>query len=430
MKTNSLIKTALLIAGLVPLATYAQVEKEIEVTVDNNNGVITKHVTVNGKELDAEGIAQLEADGNVKVIHLDGIDAEIGDTMALLHNDTDVNTDSIEISVNTDGDEVKKTVIMNGKELNAAEIADLEARGKLKSINIDARGIGKGSTHKVMLFNSNDSLGVNDKGKFEVHTEVIHTDDNSATLGFMTNIKNDGWHVISVVEGSGAEDAGLKAGDIVKFMGEKDLSNGTDNLSDTLNMTEHEEGDMVDLEVERDGKLIYMSVEARKNNSSFDMIMSSTNNDFSWSEKLKNMDLSKIGNGQNIKVMVMDSKALGKSVNFDDFDINIPDMMGSMNIFITDGNSTSKLLGKNHEMSALSDGLSSYFGTTSGVLIMHVGEDNVFGLEDGDVIKSIDGNEVNTPKDVIKQLLKSEKQEKTKLIIVRHKENKTLKYNK
>ncbi|MCB0309568.1 MAG: PDZ domain-containing protein, partial [Bdellovibrionales bacterium] len=51
-------------------------------------------------------------------------------------------------------------------------------------------------------------------------------------------------------------------------------------------------------------------------------------------------------------------------------------------------------------------------------------------LKDGDVIKSVDDNDVSSPKDVVKYLIKAEDQEKIKLKVVRHKKNKTLKYNK
>ncbi|HOP23650.1 MAG TPA: PDZ domain-containing protein, partial [Gammaproteobacteria bacterium] len=87
-------------------------------------------------------------------------------------------------------------------------------------------------------------------------------------------------------------------------------------------------------------------------------------------------------------------------------------------------------LGKHHEMSSMSDDLSEYFDTNGGVLVLHVDESNVFGLKDGDVIKSVDDNDVSSPKDVVKYLIKAEDQEKIKLKVVRHKKNKTLKYNK
>ena len=49
------------------------------------------------------------------------------------------------------------------------------------------------------------------------------------------------------------------------------------------------------------------------------------------------------------------------------------------------------------EMVELNEELGRYFGTDSGLLIIHAPEDNSFSLRDGDVIKSIDGR---TPKDL------------------------------
>ena len=427
LKLKKKLLSALVIASL-STATIAQEGKHIEVSVESDGVNTTKVVKLNGKVLNDEEISALEVSGELhsdhagessikhKVIH-----ANHGD-ISELHKD-------IQIMVNSDEGKMIKKVIMNGKELTQDEIAELEASGELKTLHMDSSDMNGKSFKKIMVFNSD---GHDDnKQVFKTVTETIHVDDDSATLGFMTNIKDNGWHVVSVIDGSGAQEAGLKAGDIIKFMGDKDLtvSNG-DNLKKQINKTKREVGDMVDLEVDRDGELVYMSVEARKNNS-VDMVMDikldGDHNNFSWVEDLKGV--TSTAGGKNVKVMVMNGD-MGSLTNFDNVDVNIPEMLGNMNIFIHDGNSTSKLLGKNHEMSALSEGLESYFDTKGGVLIMHVSPDNVFGLKDGDVVKSIAGVNVETPKDVIKQLLKADKQENLKMKIVRHKRNKTLKYNK
>ncbi len=410
-------------------------DMDIDVDVDVIDGKVIKKVIMNGKELSEKEIEQLEADGKLKTIHLDKSKKWHGKKkkkkMMIVTSD-DVDHESIEIDVDVINGEVIKKISMNGKELSKEEIKKLEKSGKLKTIHLDASD--NKSIHKVMLFDSEGEDGLNEHHEFKLHSKVIHTDKDHATLGFMTNIKKDGWHVISVIEGSGAEEAGLKAGDIIKVMADKNMAQEDTNKNMTIDMIKHKKGDKVKLQVLRDKKAMTMTVEARNNNS-FDMVMDidMDSNDFSWTEKLKDIDIDVdeiIEGSKNIKVIVMDGKAVGDSINFDKFDINLPDELGNMNLFITDGNSTSKLLGKNHEMSSLSKDLGSYFGTKEGVLVLHVDEENVFALEDGDVIKSIDGNAVNSPKDVIKQLLKSEEQEKIILKIVRHKRNKTLKYKK
>ena len=539
MKINKKILIAIMLAGL-STATLAE-EKEIKVMVEDVNGIINKTVTVNGKELSDEEITAMEANGDLEVLHLDSSHGK--KVMFIKSEDSDGGLhENIEILLNADANNVTKKVVMNGKELTDEEISALELQGKLKTLHVDT--IGSGAMHKVMFIDTNNNVSADGVTEMVVQTQFVQADDDNATLGFMANIADDGWHVISVIESSGAEESGLKAGDVIKFMGDQDLSQGKKELSETLNLVSYNEGDMVDLEVLRGSQLVYMSIEARKNNA-FDMVMDVKSEDFLWNnqsqigflngekkvslgfltmqhkdglhvgymyensgaqasgleendiiKRIGDIDFSNIKgqikkdlsalpeyddgeiveieverNGipmqfsieakelsvpnmphmQNpqkffgwlervkdysnnkdgqIKVMVLDGSDVGKSINFDNVDVDLPNMVGNMNIFITDGDSTSKLLGKDHEMSVLTDGLGKYFGTKGGVLMMNVSQDNIFGLEDGDVIKSIAGINVKTPKDVIKQLIKAEKQEDIKLKIVRHKRNKTLKYNK
>ena len=144
---------------------------------------------------------------------------------------------------------------------------------------------------------------------------------------------------------------------------------------------------------------------------------------FKWIEKFDDGDFNK-----EVKVMVFGDDQF--KFNEEDINIVFPEDMSEFKFFVSDGKSTSKLLGKHHEMSSMSDDLSEYFDTNGGVLVLHVDESNVFGLKDGDVIKSVDDNDVSSPKDVVKYLIKAEDQEKIKLKVVRHKKNKTLKYNK
>ncbi len=539
MKINKKILTAIILAGL-STATIAE-EKKIKVEVEDVNGTITKTVTINGKQLTEAEIEEMETSGDLKLIRLDSADSQKMMLIESEGSDGTINED-IEILVNADGDRLVKQIMINGKELTNDEIEKLESEGKLKTLHLDGNSLS--AKHKVILFNTNENIGADGGQEILVQTEFIQGDNDQATLGFMANISDDGWQVISVIEGSGAEESGLQAGDVIKFMGDKDLAQGAAELSATLEMVDYKEGEIIDLEVLREDKLVYMSIEAKKNNA-FDMLMKVDSENFLWDGKSQSRffngekkislgflpmqhkdglhigymfenssaqdsgleendiikrigdvdfsnidaqskkdltDLPEYKNGEfveieierdgvpmhfsieakelsipnmphmqnpqkffgwlerveeysnnsdkQMKVIVMDGNKVGKSLNFDDVNVNLPDMLGNINIFIADGNSTSKLLGKNHEMSSMSDGLGRYFGTKGGVLMMNVSQDNIFGLEDGDVVKSIDGVGVETPKDVIKQLLKAEKQEDIKLKIVRHKRNKTLKYNK
>lgn len=426
MKKSKILLIALFSASF-STATMAAERKEVKVVVNDENGTITKTVTVNDRKLSAVEIAEMEANGELdKHPSFAKHGKKIKKMMFIGSDDDQFSDKDIEVFVDTTGGKITKKVIINGKELSADEIAKMEANGTLKTIHLDtdSLNIGAGQSHKVMVFKS-DKTGVNGEHKTHVKTDVYHLDDSRATLGFMTNIKEDGWHVISVIEGSGAEESGLKTGDIIKFMGDKNLTQDNKNIK----LMEHQDGEQVNLEILRDNETINMTVEARKNNS-FDMMVNGEQ-DHSWTSKLKDLDFdSLIKGGKSVKVMVLDGDDASQSIDLNNFDISIPDMLGNMNIFVTDGASTSKLLGKNHEMSTLSDGMSRYFGTKGGVLLIHVDDDNVFNLEDGDVIKSVAGVDTDSPKDVIKQLLNAKDHDKIKIKVVRHKRNKTLTYQK
>ncbi len=421
MKFKLKILSALLLTAL-SAATIAQNHKNIEVTVDDDNGVITKHVIVNGIELDEAGIAKLEADGDVKIIHLEGIDAQVGDTMTLAINDGDISSNNIEVNINTDDGKVTKTVMMNGKKLSAEEIAEQEASGKIQTFDLSS---DDGKMMKKMIFIKTDDKG----GSVDEHVKIIakklHFDsNNNATMGFMANIKDDGWHVISVIVNSGASDAGMQAGDVITKMGNVDLTQSIEDIQEIIELTQWQVGEVVDLEFIRDNRVQVISVEARKNDSS-DVVMSGAEG--SKVLMLKSNDLGSLS--KTISVMVSNN---GNDFTFNEDDINMvfPDNLSNINMFIAEGKSTSDLLGENLKLSTLSEGLSSYFKTHGGVLVLKIDHSNVFSLKEGDVIKRINGTEVKAPKDVLKELLKSENQQDIEIKIVRHKRNKTLKYNK
>lgn len=78
------------------------------------------------------------------------------------------------------------------------------------------------------------------------------------------------------------------------------------------------------------------------------------------------------------------------------------------------------------EMVELNKSLGRYFGTDAGLLIVKAPEDNAFQLQDGDVLKSIDGRE---PKDLlhaIRILSSYESGETVNLQILRDKKKKTI----
>ncbi len=78
------------------------------------------------------------------------------------------------------------------------------------------------------------------------------------------------------------------------------------------------------------------------------------------------------------------------------------------------------------ELVELSDGLGKYFGTDSGLLVVSAPEDDDLDLQDGDVIQSIDGREPKDVRHAMKILSSYRGGEKLKLGIMRDKKKRTL----
>ncbi len=78
------------------------------------------------------------------------------------------------------------------------------------------------------------------------------------------------------------------------------------------------------------------------------------------------------------------------------------------------------------EIVELSEGLGRYFGTDSGLLVVSAPESQVFGLQDGDVIVSIDGREPKDVRHALRILSSYQSGEKLKLNIMRDKRKQTL----
>jgi len=326
------------------------------------------------------------------------------------------------LSAATIAQDETKQVTINGIELNEAGIAKLKDDDNVKIIRFGGADAKIGDIMKLVIDDGHDK---SDNKQVKIITKKRQIDSSeSATMGFMASIKDDGWYVISVVAQSGAADAGVLAGDVITKMGDVDLTRKIEDVQEIIELTQWQVGEIVDVELIRDNQVHQVSVEARKNDSA-DIVMNSSND--SNVLMLKSSDLG--GLSKAISVMVSNNN---HNFNFDEDDINMifPDNLSDLKVFIAQGESTSDLLGKNHELSTLSEGLSRYFKTKGGVLVLRIDKENAFSLEEGDVIKSINGTSVKAPKDVIKALLKTERQQDIKIKIVRHKRDKTLKYNK
>lgn len=367
--------------------------ENVEIFIDNNGGEVKEKVIVNGKELTKEELKKFKSSGKMKVFHLDK---------------------------HSDGEYKKKTVFVNSSG-NASDVdVDIIIDQLKDSVDIDKEKVF------VKAISNNDP---DRKIKHVIKKHIKSKSDKGASLGFMTSVKKDGWHLVKVIEGSGAEEAGIKTGDVVKVIANVDLTETSDsNGIDVDVLPKFNHGDHIKVLVERDGEKLDFDVEARNLDEkmfAFDWRQTDDDQAFKWIDDSDDEGLLK-----KIKVMVFDGEEGDFKLMKDDINMVLPKDLSDMNIFISDGSSTSKLLGGSHEMSSLSEGLSKYFHTSGGVLVLHVDESNVFSLKDGDVIKSVNDQQVNKPKEVVKALVLAKDQQMIELSVIRNKVSKKLKYQK
>lgn len=204
----------------------------------------------------------------------------------------------------------------------------------------------------------------------------------------------EGVHIIAVTPGSAASDAGLRAGDVITAVNDESLSAaeaGEANRKLLDFMAAIEEGDILDVEYLRDGKVGKVEIEPRAVNMNF----------FAFRD----------GPGGH-KIPAMPDVHIAPHA----FD-------GLKNAF------TFSWLGNvwaDMELVELNEGLGKYFGTDSGLLVVSAPESSALQLEDGDVIKKIDGREPTSVRHAIRIFSSYQPGETLKLEIRRDKKRRTL----
>jgi C-terminal processing protease CtpA/Prc len=201
----------------------------------------------------------------------------------------------------------------------------------------------------------------------------------------------EGVHVEGVTPGSAADDAGMRAGDIITAVNGETLAAGSSAEANKLLfdfMSGIEEGDMLTIEYLRNGNAGKVDLAPRVAESSA----------FAWMSDAPNIHVGRIPGAPNV-------------VREFRFDGGFPwgsSGLGSM------------------ELVALNPGLGKYFGTDTGLLVVSAPESEAFKLEDGDVIQNIDGREPKDVRQALKILGTYEAGETVKLGIMREKKKRTL----
>jgi S1-C subfamily serine protease len=229
--------------------------------------------------------------------------------------------------------------------------------------------------------------------EFERRFEIIA--DGRPRLG--VNIGEDqeggpveGVKIVGVSPGSAADDAGLRSGDIITAINGESMSATTSSEANRMVldfMAGVEEGDVLDVEYLRDGKVGSVEVEPRP--------------------------------------VEMSAWAFGAPKDFRMPEMHVsPEMAEKYSQsfrFAWPGNVWADM-----ELVELSEGLGKYFGTESGVLVVSAPEADALQLEDGDVITSIDGREPTSVRHALRILGSYQAGETLEIEVMRDKRKRTL----
>ncbi len=204
----------------------------------------------------------------------------------------------------------------------------------------------------------------------------------------------EGVRIMGVTPGSAADDAGLRTGDIITAINGETLSadapgEATRRIMDF--MAGVEEGDVLDVEYLRDGKVGSVEVEPRA------------------------VEMRAYGfRGFPRDFSMPSMPEMGMA----------PEMAEKFRhkfLHAWSGNAWSDM-----ELVELNEGLGKYFGTDSGVLVVSAPESSALQLEDGDVIRKIDGREPTSVRHAMRILSSYQAGESLEIEILRDKKKRTL----
>jgi len=201
----------------------------------------------------------------------------------------------------------------------------------------------------------------------------------------------EGVKIEGVTPGSAADDAGLRAGDILTAVNDESLSAPTSAAANKRLldfMQGVEEGDQLAVEYLRNGHVGSVEVAPRV------MEMHT----FSWAPGTGDMHIP----GFSFSPHTMEKFQMQFS-------------------FPWGGSSWSSM-----ELIELNAGLGKYFGTDTGLLVVSAPKSEALELQDGDVIQSIDGREPTDIRHAMRILSSYKSGEKLKLGIMRDKKKRTL----
>jgi C-terminal processing protease CtpA/Prc len=200
----------------------------------------------------------------------------------------------------------------------------------------------------------------------------------------------EGVTVLGVSPGGAAEEAGLRAGDVITAVNDESLTADNDSKANEKLldfMQGVEEGDELEIEYLRNGKT------------------------------------------QTAEVSPRSMQGGVFAFNFDGNDFTVPDVQvaphmnqfGNRFLFMSGGSGLGDM-----EMVQLTERLGSYFGSDEGILIVRAPENEELKLQDGDVIRSIDGRKPTSVNHAMRILASYQSGETVKIEIMRDKRKQTI----
>jgi C-terminal processing protease CtpA/Prc len=230
----------------------------------------------------------------------------------------------------------------------------------------------------------------------EIERRIQIVGGNKPRLGINIGGKDadgpvEGVLVLGVTPGSAAEDAGLRAGDVITSINGESLSAddpeaATQRILDFMSGVE--EGDILDVEYMRDGKVGMVEVEPHP-----------------------------------VHERVFAFRGFPEDFSMPDIHVapEVVQEFGNKFAFAWTGNLWSDM-----ELVELNEGLGKYFGADSGVLVVSAPESKALQLEDGDVIQKIDGREPTSVRHAMRILSSYQAGESLQIEILREKKQRTL----
>jgi len=422
------LRTSIL-TGLMGFSTLASAEEikenvNVNVNVDNAEGIVTIIKEINGETQTIERSFIADADTDVEAM-VDSILAE--NEINLKENGT--HKEFIRL-VNQGDKDLVWVQKNNNVEVN---LIDGHAQVLIKknnngTIEIIEESFDLENNEDINVFIDGLMLkhGI-ETGDAKIHKKIIkldkkftHIEDDKPRMGFMANVKDSGWEIISVVPGSGAAEAGLIKGDLVISIDGQSTARRGLGLTEFIAM-DHAEGHVSDVVVLRNNKEIKLEVTAKVLDSP-DIIME-LNGDRNWFTssgkdfKFNSGDLDDMFAGLHVDVEHLEKMITGLG----EHDIHVV-TTGDADAYFFAGSKMNQWLGNNHHFSTMTETLGSYFGTSEGVLVLEVDKNNRLGLQDGDVIIAINGTTVNSPKEVIKTMTNFKTDDAFEIEIIRQKE--------